>query len=221
MEKISSLLQGLASLAWPLIVLVVIYRFRDIIRPIIESAKSRKFTVKVAGNELTMEEASEQQRHLIGDLQKQIVDIQNILGIMIGEPAPERKQLGEPENVRSVLWVDDNPKNNAYLVAFLNERGIEVVEALSTAEGISRFTSQKFDRVVSDMGRAEDGHYNTTAGLDLVRQIRAIDPAVPIFIYCSRRAAEKNREAALAAGANGITASASFLLNALQLRDAT
>jgi len=156
MEKISSLLQGLASLAWPLIVLVLIYRFRDIIRPIIESAKSRKFTVKVAGNELTMEEASEQQRHLIGDLQKQIVDIQNTLGIVMGSPAPDRKQLKQvTENVRSVLWVDDNPKNNAYLVATLNEIGINVVEALSTSEGVSKFTSQKFDRVISDGPRGE------------------------------------------------------------------
>jgi len=71
------------------------------------------------------------------------------------------------------------------------------------------------------MGRAENGRYNTTAGLDLVRQIRALDPVVPIFIYCSRQAAEKNREAALSAGANGITSSASFLLNALHVNVAT
>jgi hypothetical protein len=60
MESLSTLLSSLASLAWPAIFAVVIFKFSEPLKKLIESAQGRKFTLKVAGNELTMEEASEQ-----------------------------------------------------------------------------------------------------------------------------------------------------------------
>jgi CheY-like chemotaxis protein len=218
MEKLATLLHAIASLAWPLIVALIVFYFRGIIRTVLESAKSRKFTVKVAGNELTMDEANEQQRVIISDLQKQIVNIQNTVGLMLGEPAPMPKSLeSKPEEVKTVLWVDDNPKNNSYLIANLSESGVEIITALSTSEALSKFTSRRIDRVISDMGRREGIKYNQTAGLDLIRQIRAMDPNVPILIYCSRRAAQTYEQEAKSAGANVITSSPSVLLNALRL----
>jgi alkaline phosphatase len=58
-EQFGTLLQGLASLAWPIIFALILLGFRDSIKEVLSSAKSRKFTIKVAGNELTMEEAPE------------------------------------------------------------------------------------------------------------------------------------------------------------------
>ena len=69
MEDLSTVLEGIASLLWPLIVLFVIIKFHGPVKEIIESAKKRKFTVKVGEYEISMEEVSEQFRAMLKDLQ--------------------------------------------------------------------------------------------------------------------------------------------------------
>jgi len=220
MEQVGTLLRGLASLAWPIIFALILFIFRDSIKDVLASAKSRKFTIKVAGNELTMEEASEQQRALISDLQRQIADIQKYLKDY--EPAESKDELGPVQEVpvaavKSILWVDDKPRNNAYLIESLIESGYEVVTALSTVDGLSKFRAGNFGRVISDMGRTESGQYNPIAGLELVNKIRESGSNVPIIIFTSSRAVGSYRQEALGAGANEITASPTVLMNALDL----
>jgi hypothetical protein len=57
MTELKNILEGVAALLWPLIVIAIFYQFRPLLSPIIESAKTRKFTLKIGGQELTMEEA--------------------------------------------------------------------------------------------------------------------------------------------------------------------
>ncbi|MBI5292551.1 MAG: response regulator [Chloroflexi bacterium] len=223
MENLGTILQGVASLAWPLLIAFILISFRASIKNVLDSARSRKFILKVGNNELTMEEASEQQRILVSDLQKQVVAIQESLkmltqaqpsGTLASEVPPT---IPKPSAVNSILWVDDNPKNNAYLTESLSELGIEVITALSTAEALEKFRSRKFDRVITDLGRKEGWRYNSTAGIELVKEIRKIDRDVPIVIYTSNDSVESNRLLAKAAGANEITASPTALLNTLQV----
>lgn len=75
MDGIQRLLQAVAVLLWPLIVLFIIILFRPAVSAIVESARSRKFTLKIGGQELTMEEANANQRSLIADLQDQVSEI--------------------------------------------------------------------------------------------------------------------------------------------------
>ena len=65
MESLAKLISALSALAWPAIFCYLLYKFHDPILTLIKSAQGRKFTIKVAGNELTMEEASEQQRKIV------------------------------------------------------------------------------------------------------------------------------------------------------------
>jgi CheY-like chemotaxis protein len=219
MDQMGTLIQAIAALAWPLIVIIILISFRDVVKAVLDSAKWRKFTIKVGGNELTMEEANEQQRQLISDLQKQIVDIKKTLDAFTAtRQVKETESVGmTTDKVKSILWVDDVPRNNATLVETLSNIGIDVVTATSTAEAVAKFESKKFDRIISDMGRNESGQYNRTAGISLINQIRSIDRNIPIVIYSSSRTAQTYRQEALAAGANEITSSAMTLLNALQL----
>jgi hypothetical protein len=76
MDPIQKLIQAIATLLWPVIVIILVLRFRPAITAIVESAKSRKFTLKIGGQELTMEEANQAQQKLIADLQGQVSDIQ-------------------------------------------------------------------------------------------------------------------------------------------------
>lgn len=60
MESLAKLLSAIATLAWPVAFAYALFRFAAPLKKLIESAHERKFTIKVAGNELTMEEVSEQ-----------------------------------------------------------------------------------------------------------------------------------------------------------------
>ncbi len=209
MEEFSKLISALASLAWPMVFAVLLFKLYDPIRNLVESAKGRKFSIKVAGNELTMEEASEQQRVIVNDLQSKMADLERRLASRDEKRGEELAQLSHQG--QRLLWVDDNPRNNSYLVSALQERGSVIDIALSTAEGISMFKKNRYDFVVSDMGRPEGEH----AGLDLTKQIKKLSPATPVFIFCGSWAARNLRDEALAAGASEITSSGTTLLSVL------
>lgn len=180
---------------------------------------SRKFTVEVAGNKLSMEEVSEQQRSLIGDLQEQVARLQKVVaasGTARGEEVIIKASQAQA-SVRSVLWVDDSPRNNSHLVAHLEDRGIEVVTVLSTEDALQALSRTRFDRIISDMGRREGMRYNPRAGLDLLRAVRASNSDTPLIIFASGKAVEAYGNEARRAGATEITSSATSLLSALAL----
>ncbi len=54
-----------------------------------------------------------------------------------------------------VLWVDDNPPNNQLEVDILSDLGIRFVHALSTKEAMERLERDKYDLVISNVGRDE------------------------------------------------------------------
>jgi len=213
MEPLSKLITALSSLAWPVIFGILLYKFHKPIQTLIESARGRKFTIKVAGNELTMEEASEQQRKIVNDVQSRLAEIEKRLegkaeiSLNNGtESAPRSKRI---------LWVDDNPKNNSYLIASIQEKGHSIDIALTTDEGIRKFKENNYDIVISDMSRPED----KKAGMTLAKAIQSIRSDVPYFIYCGGWAARNMREEALSAGVTYITSSGTALLGHLPLDD--
>ncbi|SHF72235.1 response regulator [Vibrio gazogenes] len=219
MENLSKLLESFASLLWPLSFVAILVYFRSSIASVIESAKGRKFTLKVAGNELTMEQVTEQQRHIITDLQEKIASLEEGLERLQSGASPESDVRDDGKidvSKLKILWVDDNPKNNSFLVASLGELGVDVHIAKSTTEGIQLFNSIKYDRVISDMGRPEGGQ----AGIDLTKLIRESGSDVPVYIYCGKWAASNFKESALAAGVTGLTSSGTSLLKMLRLNRA-
>jgi len=219
MDTFIKLLEVIAKLAWPGIVIGIVVIFRPAVASIIESARSRKFTLKVGGQELTMDEASEQQRGLIADLQAQVVELgKRVEGSATpSEPAliarPEPTAL--PTN--GILWVDDYPKNNSYFVEQFNDLGVKVDLALTTTEGIAKFSRRKYSVVISDMGRHEDGVENPDAGIDLLKAIRAKDAKVPFFIFCSTRGVRQHGDEARRLGVTAITSSPTELSGLLNL----
>ncbi len=225
MENIAAIIQSIASLVWPLIVILVLFTFRSSIKDLIETAKSRKFTVKVGGSELTMEELSKQQHSLIDDLQNKLGELQKqvdaVTKILPNMPAQESTKSAEKQSevARLILWVDDNPRNNSFLAQSIQDKGVEVVTALSTKEAIEKFKSAKFDRVITDMGRNEDGRFNSIAGLELTENIRKFNPNIPIFIFTNWRTAQEQKIASEQVGVTDITSSPSTLLNLLNINE--
>ncbi len=164
-----------------------------------------------------MEEANEQQRNLITDLQAQVVDLRNKIegGVQVQPTAPKPTVPIPSAQGQSVLWVDDEPKNNSFFVQHLSDKGVRVDLALSTTAGLDMYDHGNYSVIISDMGRKEDGSYNADAGLDLLKGIRKRSRDVPFIIYSSSAAARDYGDQAIALGATGITSSPTELLRIL------
>jgi CheY-like chemotaxis protein len=90
------------------------------------------------------------------------------------EPSLLRKLRGA-----RVLWVDDNPRNNFYEREALEALGINFVESTSTDDALEKLRQQRFDAIISDMGRPPDPQ----AGYTLLQQLRKFHPTTPFIIY--------------------------------------
>lgn len=73
--SVSQTISAIASLLWPLIVLAVIVLFREPLLRIIRSGESRDFTIKIAGQEVSVGELHRQQMDMMADLADQITTL--------------------------------------------------------------------------------------------------------------------------------------------------
>jgi CheY-like chemotaxis protein len=222
------IIEAIGSLLWPLLVAVLLIRVLPhvpgVVADLRRAMRTRAFTVKVAGAELTVEEATEQ-------LRRQVTDLQTHMAIQLAErdgagppppPAPGSaagagEAAGPPAPGRpTLLWVDDHPDGNALELAKLRDDGVEVLLARSTAEALDVLSLRRgIQAVVTDLGREEDGEFRTHAGLALLRQLKEAEHDQPVLIYTEAARAELDRQDALDAGAVLVTASPVELLAAL------
>jgi CheY-like chemotaxis protein len=229
---------SIASLLWPLLALVALTIFRQPLQRVVQSAEKREWRLEIGGQKLSMSQLSDQQNAMIADLQLQIGALNQKLSTLTAGMAPEIGDLDEhteqapgyaqprdsqanwqtsnATTPRSVLWVDDAPENNAIFIDQLQRADVRVDLARSTGEGLALLGKRQYGIVLSDMGRAEDGSYVSDAGLRLLREVRATDPATPFVIYSSAKSTMLYREQALAEGATDMTTSPVDLSEHLQ-----
>ena len=231
------MIDSIAKLLWPLIVIFILFSFRENVRALIKSGKSRKFSVKIGDMEVSMDELSKQQGDMIKDLQARVTSMQKeIESGQLGDvkaEATEELPISQPEaqpqadeqeasfdvdtdriddDISAILWVDDHPTNNAFMIDSLKYQDVQVTTATSTEEGLEQFKRGSFDCVITDMKRVERNNIpNGQAGFQLTSAIREIDKDVPIYIYTAK-CDDKMRRRAKEVGATGITSSPSELL---------
>jgi CheY-like chemotaxis protein len=194
----------LTGLAWPVLVGLVIWVLLPSIRAVLHS---RAFSVKAGGMEISVQDASDQLASQLEDLREQISALKAQQGDADSVPIGEGLR-----NLRTVLWVDDYPENNAFEMDALLRNQIAVDQAASTREAVGKATSRSFDAIITDIGREADGE---DAGLDLLKALKEHNIAAPVIVYASAAAAGRAREAALALGAYGVTSSGTELLDLL------
>jgi len=113
---------------------------------------------------------------------------------------------------KTILWVDDYPVNNEYPMRILSNAGIKFSLALDTEEAINILKKQKFDLIISDMGRGS----NYSAGLDLLKELKLLKIETPVIIYASTKALDGFGNEALKLGAIAITTGVTRVLNIVQ-----
>jgi len=85
-----------------------------------------------------------------------------------------------------VLLADDSSTMRKIIVRLLDEVGVESpTEAADGAEAVARFEVGKFDLVLTDWNMPNK------SGLEVVREIRALDPTLPIIMITTET--EKGR----------------------------
>jgi CheY-like chemotaxis protein len=77
---VSQTISAIASLLWPLIVLAVLVLFRGPLTRVVRSTESRDFTIKIAGQEVSVGELHRQQMDMMADLQDQIAALHEDAG---------------------------------------------------------------------------------------------------------------------------------------------
>ena len=220
------IIEAIGSLLWPLLVAVLLIRVLphvpSLVAELRRAMRTRAFTVKVGGAELTVEEATEQ-------LRRQVTDLQTHMAVQLAErgelggaapataeeaaaPAPAPGQ-GRP----TILWVDDQPGDHTLELAKLRDDGVEVLLARSTAEAMDVLSLRRgVQAIVTDLVRSEDGEFRSHAGLALLRQLKEAEQDQPVLVYTDDRRAELDRQDALDAGATMVTASPVDLFAALR-----
>ena len=84
-----------------------------------------------------------------------------------------------------ILWVDDNPDHNLYEGNYLHRLDAEITTVTSTDEAVRLLPTGRFDLVISDMHRIEEGREEGRAGLKLLREIRSRGLSIPVVFYTS------------------------------------
>jgi len=206
MEDISQLLAGIASLLWPAIIFYIFLYLKTPLLKLIGIFLDGKLNIKIAGFELNLKESNMQQNNILLDLQNKILELER----KIECPRSSHNDHVEikSKSKKRILWVDDNPKNNAYLISALELKNIAVDTALTTEDAIEKINEYKYDLIISDMGRPGDDK----AGITLTNKVKNINKSIPIYIFCGDWAAKNIKNEAIKSGVNGITSSGIDLL---------
>lgn len=208
-EIVPKIMNGAAALAWPIVAIIVFFKLKPVLSKLLVA---NDVSIDVAGFKLNVANATESIGGQVTDIQKKIVELEQKIdkiksdadGISLSEVDHQVIQILKTDAVKSILWVDDFPSNNAFLISRFRSSGIKVDTAMSTNEGVLMHKNGSYNVIISDLGRIEDGVNNPLAGIDLIKRIRHSDGNTPIIIFAGGRGV-KMKSSILEAGANEVT----------------
>jgi CheY-like chemotaxis protein len=198
-------------LSWPVAVFVLLILFRDAIAAalpkVLSTLASRIRKAKVGEHSFEFGEEARAFQNAIKTNAEQLKDrpeefaqfIDRLYQKMPGGPASAVGPLAG----RAILWVDDNPKFNAFETELFTRFGARVTSALTTAEAMDAINSQDFDLIISDVKRTEDGQENYMAGYELQDKLEDLANKPPLIFYLREVSRVPNARRAKAAGAAG------------------
>jgi len=191
-ELINSIANLIGSIAWPLVVVFLLLRFGPPVGRFLAAragpffSRLDKFSLEAAGVRVSAEAATVELTTAEIEASRETpegapVDVKGIAA-SVGRAAELAKTWRSPK----LLWVDDRPENNIRERSAMASLGMRVTLALSTNEALEKLGRQRFDVVISDMGRPPD----QTAGYTLLDAMRARNDETPFVIYAGSSAPE-------------------------------
>ncbi len=185
-EFILGLLQVGTACIWPLTLLFILFLFRRQFVALLP----RLLKAEVAGVKLEFGTAVEALKEAIQKGAPQLKDEPDKLVAFVLaqlEKLPEQEKptpvTAAPLAGRAILWVDDNPEWTYYESNIFKRMGARVERASSTQEALAWLGRERFNLVISDVKRFEDGREDKLAGYELLTAIRARPAAPPVIFY--------------------------------------
>jgi len=93
--------------------------------------------------------------------------------------------------VARILLIDDDPTLAELLDIGLSEQGYEIAGALTSDDGLKSITTSRPDLVLLDIGLPH------TNGVEVLKQIRSVDPTIRVIMVTANRDLRLAREALL------------------------
>ncbi len=119
-----------------------------------------------------------------------------------------------PRRAARVLWVDDKPANNEGERRTLRPHGIVFDNVVSTTEATAQLENERYDLVITDLGRTTSSDRSPSAGIAFLRHPAVTTGGPPVIVYAGATAMVQ-REALLALGAAEVTADRQRLLDSV------
>ncbi|GAB3214083.1 hypothetical protein GCM10027294_51410 [Marinactinospora endophytica] len=174
------LLDALPTALWVGFALLVFLTLR---RPLLQEILPRVSEIRGLGVELTLGEAEEL-------LEKAAEHAPGRGPVHAGQASPLAGAEGSSVVARlehaasllkggRILWVDDVPGNNRYLVRLFEELGMRVDQVTSTSQALEKADRNSYDMVISDIARDGDER----AGIDMVELFRKNQVRLPVIFH--------------------------------------
>jgi CheY-like chemotaxis protein len=201
------LIDAIPALAWVAFALVVYLTLR---RPMLERVLPRLSQFKGLGLEITLTE----------ELLRQATEAT--------EPADGQATRVTPDERRGVLrrldhatdylsggrvlWVDDHPEYNQYIIRLLRQVGMRVDLAHDTDEALVALRRSEYDIVLSDIRRGDD----FDAGLRMPQTFREHHITVPVVIFTGNFDSTRGVDPMIFAGTNRIDDLVNYVIDLME-----
>ncbi|WP_155982409.1 hypothetical protein [Xanthobacter sp. 126] len=201
MAIFTELLKAIAPIMWAGL---AIYAFYTLKSTIISLLKSRAISIKVAGTEINLPEATEKIGQAVADIQSKLAELP-IPSTNISLPRSEEinsqnesatssmtQQLGVPIRppTARILWVDDQPLNYAFLIERLRGEGHLIDTSTTTEDAIHRLNSYQYDGIISGLWEGGSNVKSSISTIDFVITVRESNIILPILIFANSRGIE-------------------------------
>jgi hypothetical protein len=208
-DNFTELLTALAKFAWPLLVAVLVWRLFPAIKKVVES---RGFNVKLpGGTEISVQQATDEERRLIGDLTERVADLdarhRELRGQLeqgIAASVDTGTDITGAASLQSTVYVKITPSSegpslqqaerilwigapvSASEVALLVEQGVNVefVGSYERAQHLLEVTGRSYDVIISRLYKDEGGLPKEGLADDvLTEQVRYLNSHAPVIFY--------------------------------------
>ena len=167
MSETADLLRAIASLLWVAIGVAVVVLFSKILMA--RSGQLKTFGVGPTGLTMEFVEAKVDQAINAADQPN---------GALVGQAAKRSVVDRLQRNAdlladARILWVDDHPENNTPVIELLRRFGAVVETPRSNSEALGLLAGARYDVVISDVSRDDEGPNSEMMGVELAAQVFA------------------------------------------------
>jgi CheY-like chemotaxis protein len=99
-----------------------------------------------------------------------------------------------PRPAARVLWVDDRPANNEYERQLLRPHGLVFDNVVSTQEAIEQLMNDRYDLVITDLGRRGSSDRSNAAGATFLQHPAVRLGGPPVIVYAGRWAVARRAQ---------------------------